>query len=241
MRLYFTDSNANALINATGCSACGKPADAYELGVTKYKGYPAEENGTLADNFNGYYQFIPPANTDIYPHGNGYYAEFTVNGFGEYWFSKGQAANTTCAGTNITYTVPSGSATYQWQVNDGTGFVNISNGANYTGINTNSLQILAAPGSYTGNKYRCIINGINGTEFLLRFNNTWIGTIDNNWFNAGNWSCALVPDQFTDVVIPSALATYPVINANTAIRTIRILSGATVNVNTGILVEIKGK
>ena len=244
VRLYFTDSNANALINATGCGACGKPADAYELGVTKYKGNPSEENGILADNFNGYYQFIPPANTAIYPHGNGYYAEFTVNSFGEYWLGKGQitpAANTTCAGTNITYTVPSGSTTYQWQVNDGTGFVNISNGANYTGSNTNSLQILAAPGSYTGNKYRCIINGVTGTEFLLRFNNTWRGTIDNNWFNAGNWSCTLVPDQFTDVVIPSGLATYPVINANTAIRTIRILSGATVIVSPSILVEIKGK
>jgi hypothetical protein len=244
VRLYFTDSSANALINATGCIACGKPADAYELGITKYKSNPAEENGTLADNFNGYYQFILPANTAIYPHGNGYYAEFTANKLGECWLGKAQitpALNTTCAGTTVTYTVPSGSTTYQWQVNDGTGFVNISNGGNYTGSNTNSLQISGAPTSFSGYKYRCIINGVNGTENLLRFNNSWSGAIDSNWFNTGNWSCAVVPDQYSDVVIPSGLTKYPVINTNTAIRTIRILNGASVNVNPGIVVEIKGK
>ena len=244
VRLYFTDSSANALINATGCIACGKPADAYELGVTKFKGNPSEENGTLADNFNGYYQFILPANTAIYPHGNGYYAEFTLTNFGECWLGKAQitpAANTTCAGTTITYTVPAGSTTYQWQVNNGTGFANISNNTNYAGTNTNSLQIIAAPTSFTGYKYRCVINGVSGAELLLRFNNSWSGALDNNWFTPGNWSCTLVPDQFTDVVIPAGLTTYPVINANTAVRTIRLLNGATVSVNTGILFEIKGQ
>ena len=92
VRLYFTDTEAKNLVNATGCVPCTKPGDPYELGVTKYSGLPAEENGTLADNASGIYQFILPANTDIIPYDNGYYAEFTVNSFSEFWLNNGGAS-----------------------------------------------------------------------------------------------------------------------------------------------------
>jgi hypothetical protein len=93
VRLYFTDAEADSLINANSCSSCIKPKDAYELGVTKYSGSLAEENGTLDDDINGYFQYITPANTSIIPHGDGYYAEFTVNSFSEFWFNNGGANN----------------------------------------------------------------------------------------------------------------------------------------------------
>ena len=38
VRLYFTNKEADSLINASACSSCSKPTDAYELGVTKYSG-----------------------------------------------------------------------------------------------------------------------------------------------------------------------------------------------------------
>ena len=91
VRLYFTDEEVNALINATGCSGCVNPFDAYELGVTKYRENFTEDNGTIDDNFNNY-QFILPANTAIIPHENGYYAEFTTNNFSEFWLSKDNIA-----------------------------------------------------------------------------------------------------------------------------------------------------
>jgi hypothetical protein len=82
------------LISAAGCAVCTKPNDAYELGITKYSGFLAEENGTLQDDINGFAQYIAPANTTIVPHANGYYAEFTVNSFSEIWFNNGNGINT---------------------------------------------------------------------------------------------------------------------------------------------------
>ena len=90
VRLYFTDAEAKSLIAATGCGVCTKPADPYELGVTKYSGPPALENGTLADNLpGGSYLYILPANTEIIPYDNGYYAEYPVNSFSEFWLNNG--------------------------------------------------------------------------------------------------------------------------------------------------------
>lgn len=89
VRFYFTDAEAKSLLAATGCASCSKPHDPYELGVTKYSGTVAQENGTLDDNYNGSYMFVLPANTDIIPYDNGYYAEFPVNSFSEFWLNNG--------------------------------------------------------------------------------------------------------------------------------------------------------
>ncbi len=239
VRLYFTDTDANALINSTACPTCGKPADAYELGVTAYKGTPSEENGTLNDNLNGFYQQILPANTLIYPHGNGYYAEFTISNFGEFWFGKGKI--TPCPGGSVSYSVPGGAASYQWQVNTGSGYANIINGASYSGVTTNLLQISNLPTTSTGYTYRCVVAGVNSAEFVLRFNNNWTGTNSNDWFDTGNWGCGSIPDQYSDVTIPTGLANYPVINASTSVRAMRILAGASVIVNAGIVFNLMEK
>ncbi len=89
VRFYFTDAEAKSLLAATGCASCTKPYDPYELGVTKYSGTAIQENGTLADNFNGAYMYVLPANTEIVPYDTGYYAEFPVNSFSEFWLNNG--------------------------------------------------------------------------------------------------------------------------------------------------------
>lgn len=47
---------------------------------------------------------------------------------------------------------------YQWQVNTGSGFANLSNGAPYSGVNTSVLTITPATTSLSGNLYRCAIS-----------------------------------------------------------------------------------
>jgi gliding motility-associated-like protein len=47
---------------------------------------------------------------------------------------------------------------YQWQVNQGSGFNNLSNAPPYNGVTTDSLTITAAPFSFNNYTYRCIIN-----------------------------------------------------------------------------------
>jgi hypothetical protein len=91
VRFYFLDTETEALINATGCGYCYKPAMAYELGVTKYSD-PSDitrENGTLADNIPGNYLFINNANVKIVPYDKGYYAEYKVRNFSEFWLNNG--------------------------------------------------------------------------------------------------------------------------------------------------------
>ena len=48
-------------------------------------------------------------------------------------------------------------ATYQWQVNDGSGFVNIINNQNFSGATTNTLAISDVPFEMNGNIFKCII------------------------------------------------------------------------------------
>jgi hypothetical protein len=64
-----------------------------------------------------------------------------------------QPANqTTCVGSNATFTVAA-TGTYQWQVNTGAGFANIS------GATSASFVVSGATAAQSGNSYRCIVTG----------------------------------------------------------------------------------
>jgi hypothetical protein len=89
VRYYFLNTETNNLINATGCGGCSTIADAYAAGVTQYSNAPAEENGNLNDNITGTYAFITPSNVDVIPFDNGYYAEYQVSNFSEFWINSG--------------------------------------------------------------------------------------------------------------------------------------------------------
>ncbi|MFF2480015.1 beta strand repeat-containing protein, partial [Paenibacillus sp. NPDC058071] len=72
-----------------------------------------------------------------------------------------QPSNSTIsAGGNATFTAAASNATgYQWQVNQGAGFTNISNGAPYSGATTQTLTITGATGAMNGYLYRVIASG----------------------------------------------------------------------------------
>jgi hypothetical protein len=91
VRYYFTDSEANKLIHATGCASCLNAEDAYSFGVTQYASPKlTEEDSTLQNNRNGSYVFLPSQKgVQIIPFDNGYYAETTQLGFGEFWINAG--------------------------------------------------------------------------------------------------------------------------------------------------------
>jgi hypothetical protein len=94
VRFYFLDSETEALINATGCGICSKPTSAYQLGVTKYSDLTdANENGTLTDNIGGAWLFNVPSNVNKVPFDRGYYAEFKVKDFSEFWLNSGGPNN----------------------------------------------------------------------------------------------------------------------------------------------------
>ncbi|MFN8247691.1 MAG: S8 family serine peptidase [Ferruginibacter sp.] len=241
VRLYFTDDEANNLLNASGCGTCTTAYDPYELGVTKYSGEHSEENGTLDDDLTGYFQFITPANTAIIPYDNGYYAEFTVNSFSECWLSKADikpSSSNICPGSVINFTSASLGTNYQWQEDSGSGFADITDNANYVGTNTNSLLMVNIPTSYTGRKYRCVVDGSNGPSVTLRFVTIWTGAVSTDWQTPGNWNCIAVPDQYTDVIVPGNISYNPVLNGNTSVRSVRVYPNIQVLVKSGFKLTV---
>jgi len=90
LRFYFLDKESDSLIAAKGCSACTKPANAYELGVSKYSDPDKNfENGNINDNQQGIWNFISSDNVIKVPFDKGYYAEFKVKDFSEFWLNNG--------------------------------------------------------------------------------------------------------------------------------------------------------
>jgi hypothetical protein len=66
-----------------------------------------------------------------------------------------------CSGSNVTFSVTGTSSeaiTYQWQVDAGAGFVNVTNAAPYSGANTNTLTITGAATGLHGNQYRVLVS-----------------------------------------------------------------------------------
>jgi hypothetical protein len=89
VRFYFLDSETEQLIKVTGCSSCSKPASAYEIGVAKYNDVDdGFENGTITDNAEGSWAFIPYYQAIKVPFDKGYYAEYKVKNFSEFWLKK---------------------------------------------------------------------------------------------------------------------------------------------------------
>lgn len=93
-RLYIPDADVVTLVNAGGCPSCSKPADVYELGITKYDNSNTSlENGSLSDNIGGTYVFIPYTEVKWVPYDSGYYAQVKVASFSELWFNNGGPSN----------------------------------------------------------------------------------------------------------------------------------------------------
>ena len=119
---------------------------------------------------------------------------------------------------------------YQWQVDAGSGFVNINDNANYSGTASFTLQLITIPSSFNGYKYRCLYDGNLSVITVIKFLNTWTGAVNNNWENPSNWSCGTLPDNYTDVVINSGTV---FINTNVVVRSLVINPPGTLTVVSG--------
>jgi hypothetical protein len=84
-------------------------------------------------------------------------------------------SKTICAGTNVTFTVSTtqSSPSFQWQINNGTGWADLSNSGIYSGVTSATLAISGATFAMNGFKYRAkITSGCskNGNFAILTVN-----------------------------------------------------------------------
>ncbi len=140
-----------------------------------------------------------------------------------------------CSGDSRTLNSFITGTNYQWQIDSGVGFNNLSDNATYNGTNTSTLNIVAISNSSYGYKFRCIVDNIVGPEYWLKFNNTWTGAASSAWENTANWSCGSLPDQNTDVTISTGNV---IISSNVTIRSLTVASGVTVTVQSGFTLTI---
>ena len=90
-----------------------------------------------------------------------------------------------CAGSNTTFTSnASGATSFQWQVNTGSGFVDIVNGGVYSNATTNVLTITGATAGMSGYLYRC--RAMNGAATC--FTNTNQSTLTVSSINTSSAS-----------------------------------------------------
>jgi serine protease AprX len=135
--------------------------------------------------------------------------------------------------------------TYKWQVDTGSGFIDIANNSFYSGAASHVLIVNNLPQNFYGYQYRCVqTNGatiINSTPVLLKFTSGWTGVVSTAWEDAGNWSCGIVPNQYIDAVINTGAPNFPVVSSLASCHSISCMPGATVLVKTGFKLDVVGK
>ncbi|MDP4267421.1 MAG: hypothetical protein Q8880_08300, partial [Bacteroidota bacterium] len=75
-------------------------------------------------------------------------------------FTQQPSSITKCVTDNVSFTVSANNvASYKWQLNTGSGYVNLADTGRYTGTSTSTLNISNITASMNGYKYKCLVTG----------------------------------------------------------------------------------
>jgi hypothetical protein len=112
-----------------------------------------------------------------------------------------------CPNVNVSFTIAGDDIdSYQWQVDEGSGFGNITNGGVYDGANTNTLSITGVTLVMNNFQYRCVVSNPAGTTtshnavLTTDYNNPVITSTHNDQSIDADANCeASLPDYTGDV------------------------------------------
>ncbi len=68
----------------------------------------------------------------------------------------------------------------------------------------------------------------------------WKGSVSNSWSVAGNWDKNVIPDINSNVVIPSGLLIYPIVDTTAEIKSLFLQNGASLKVESNVKLKIDG-
>lgn len=70
-----------------------------------------------------------------------------------------------CPEFNASFSIKAnGANSYQWQIDKGNGFINLSDNASYSGVTSPNLQIFHVPNSFSGYQYQCVVSYKTGEQ-----------------------------------------------------------------------------
>ncbi|HMO61860.1 MAG TPA: phospholipase D-like domain-containing protein [Ferruginibacter sp.] len=146
-----------------------------------------------------------------------------------------------CPGGNTLLSANVRGNSFQWQADTGNGFADITDTEWYSRTNTADLLLLNPPSNWYGYRYRCIADGNKISDtFSLKFTAYWNGSASTSWEEPANWNCGVLPDAYTDVVINSSVQYFPVVNASTICRSLRLNKAATIALMNGVSLVLTG-
>ena len=167
----------------------------------------------------------------------------TTTGLSNVVYTPGKVTFTAafCNGGNTSITSNIAGVGYQWQVSiAGGAFTNISDNFNYSGTTSMTLSLNNLPSSWTGYQYRCIVNGVYSNVYTLLFKNYWTGTVSNAWENMSNWSCGVLPDTNTDVILNILTPFNLILSSNTSVKSVTVKSPSSLIITSGFNLTITG-
>jgi hypothetical protein len=135
---------------------------------------------------------------------------------------------------NSTYSIHSNISgnSYRWQVmRPDSAYRNLANDGIHSGVTTPILTFNNLPTAWTGSKYRCIVNTGTSKVFTVKFLNRWTGIVSSFWENPNNWSCNVVPDHNTTVIISAGTV---VLHTSTTIHSLILSPGVNLTINPGV-------
>jgi hypothetical protein len=84
-----------------------------------------------------------------------------------------------------------------------------------------------------------VVNGGTFSQtYTIKINVSWEGTVSTAWENVANWSCGVLPDLNTDVIVNGGKTNFPQLNSNKDVRTMQINSGARVTIQPGFTLQV---
>lgn len=137
-----------------------------------------------------------------------------------------------CAGSTVTLSMAAtGATTFQWQIDLGSGYTNI------TGATTSTLNITNIPATYNGGNIRCALTNPCNVAFssvvpvVVQTPGLWSGVTSTSWTTASNWGCSNVPTSSVDVVIPNSAINMPSVAGSVNMRGLTVESAATITLS----------
>jgi hypothetical protein len=132
-------------------------------------------------------------------------------------------------GASTSFSVTASGTVFQWQIDSAGTWINLSNGATYNGVNTNTLQIIAATLAMNNSRYRCTVG--EGACFVESNSATLLTSFPSAINDDESSKISVYPTSTTDKIFiertQGSELQYSLVNAQGTL----ILSGTTVSKN----------
>lgn len=167
-----------------------------------------------------------------------------TNGFGGFFLSSKNDTVSICSETSALATNSIWSNTlgyayyYQWQKLEGNTWINLTDGLDFTGTNT---EVLSAKNYILGHgdQFRCNAGTDISKTYTINKTAYWAGNSSGEWNSGLNWKCGTIPHPNAAVVIESGRSYYPFINLHVGCRSLIVKPGAMVIVSSGYTIKIE--